>query len=202
MLEEFLVGQEASYFVLADGTSVRAAVVGAGSQAHLRRRPWAEHRRHGRICAESADHAGDRAAACSTRSSRPVLDGMEPKAIPIADSCMSGLMLTADGPKVIEFNVRFGDPEAQVVLPMLDEDLVVAAWRRPQPARCRRDPRDSARAARRRRACRRRVPGVHRKRVRRSTASTPAATCPARLSFMPARPSAMDGQSSPPVAAC
>src|SRR5687768_5670222 len=34
-------------------------------------------------------------------------------------------MLTADGPKVIEFNVRFGDPEAQVVLPMLDEDL---AW--------------------------------------------------------------------------
>jgi phosphoribosylamine--glycine ligase len=34
-----------------------------------------------------------------------------------------GLMLTADGPKVIEFNVRFGDPEAQVVLPMLDEDL-------------------------------------------------------------------------------
>jgi phosphoribosylamine--glycine ligase len=34
-----------------------------------------------------------------------------------------GLMLTAEGPKVIEFNVRFGDPEAQVVLPMLDEDL-------------------------------------------------------------------------------
>jgi phosphoribosylamine---glycine ligase len=34
-----------------------------------------------------------------------------------------GLMLTSDGPKVIEFNVRFGDPEAQVVLPMLDEDL-------------------------------------------------------------------------------
>jgi phosphoribosylamine--glycine ligase len=34
-----------------------------------------------------------------------------------------GLMLTADGPKVIEFNVRLGDPEAQVVLPMLDEDL-------------------------------------------------------------------------------
>ncbi len=32
-------------------------------------------------------------------------------------------MLTTEGPKVIEFNVRFGDPEAQVVLPMLDEDL-------------------------------------------------------------------------------
>jgi phosphoribosylamine--glycine ligase len=36
----------------------------------------------------------------------------------------AGLMLTADGPKVIEFNVRFGDPEAQVVLPMIDEDLL------------------------------------------------------------------------------
>jgi phosphoribosylamine--glycine ligase len=34
-----------------------------------------------------------------------------------------GLMLTADGPKVIEFNVRFGDPEAQVILPMIEDDL-------------------------------------------------------------------------------
>ena len=38
-----------------------------------------------------------------------------------------GLMLTADGPKVIEFNVRFGDPEAQVILPMIADDLSDAA---------------------------------------------------------------------------
>ena len=69
VLEEFLVGEEASYFVLADGDAVRAARVGAGSQAHLRRRPRAEYRRHGRVRAEPADDAGDRAARASTRSS-------------------------------------------------------------------------------------------------------------------------------------
>jgi phosphoribosylamine--glycine ligase len=54
---------------------------------------------------------------------RPVLDGMEREGHPFRGFLYVGLMLTADGPKVIEFNVRFGDPEAQVVLPMLDEEL-------------------------------------------------------------------------------
>jgi phosphoribosylamine--glycine ligase len=53
----------------------------------------------------------------------PVLTGMEAEGHPYRGFLYVGLMLTADGPKVIEFNVRFGDPEAQVVLPMLDEDL-------------------------------------------------------------------------------
>ena len=56
---------------------------------------------------------------------------MRPRAIPSAGFLYVGLMLTADGPKVVEFNVRFGDPEAQVVLPMLDEDLSWLLWRRP-----------------------------------------------------------------------
>ena len=54
---------------------------------------------------------------------RPVLNGMHAEGTPFRGFLYVGLMLTADGPKVIEFNVRFGDPEAQVVLPMLDEDL-------------------------------------------------------------------------------
>jgi phosphoribosylamine---glycine ligase len=54
---------------------------------------------------------------------RPVLAGMEQEGYPYRGFLYVGLMLTADGPKVVEFNVRFGDPEAQVVLPMLDEDL-------------------------------------------------------------------------------
>ncbi len=53
----------------------------------------------------------------------PVLAGMDAEGNPYRGFLYVGPMLTADGPKVIEFNVRFGDPEAQVVLPMLDEDL-------------------------------------------------------------------------------
>jgi len=54
---------------------------------------------------------------------RPVLHGMMREGTPYRGFLYVGLMLTAEGPTVIEFNVRFGDPEAQVVLPMLDEDL-------------------------------------------------------------------------------
>jgi phosphoribosylamine--glycine ligase len=53
----------------------------------------------------------------------PVLAGMAREGRPYCGFLYVGLMLTSDGPKVIEFNVRFGDPEAQVVLPMLDEPL-------------------------------------------------------------------------------
>jgi phosphoribosylamine--glycine ligase len=53
----------------------------------------------------------------------PVLDGMQREGHPYRGFLYVGLMLTADGPKVVEFNVRLGDPETQVVLPMLDEEL-------------------------------------------------------------------------------
>ncbi len=53
----------------------------------------------------------------------PVLAGMAAEGTPFRGFLYCGLMLTGDGPKVIEFNVRFGDPEAQVVLPLLDEPL-------------------------------------------------------------------------------
>jgi phosphoribosylamine--glycine ligase len=60
----------------------------------------------------------------------PVLDGMRAEGTPYQGFLYVNAMLTADGPKVVEFNSRFGDPEAQVVLPMLDESfagLLVAA---------------------------------------------------------------------------
>jgi phosphoribosylamine-glycine ligase len=54
---------------------------------------------------------------------QPVLRGMAGEGTPFRGFLYCGLMLTADGPKVIEFNVRFGDPEAQVVLPLLERPL-------------------------------------------------------------------------------
>ena len=54
----------------------------------------------------------------------PTLRGMAAEGRPYRGFLYCGLMLTADGPKVIEFNARMGDPETQVVLPALDEDLL------------------------------------------------------------------------------
>jgi phosphoribosylamine--glycine ligase len=53
----------------------------------------------------------------------PVLEGMVEEGTPFRGFLYCGLMIAADGPKVIEFNVRFGDPEAQVVLPLMDRPL-------------------------------------------------------------------------------
>ena len=122
VLEEFLVGEEASYFVLADGV---ACVPLSSAQDHKRIFDGD----HG------ANTGGMGAFAPSPRITphveqcvldtvvRPVLDGMVREGRPFRGFLYVGLMLTADGPKVVEFNVRFGDPEAQVVLPRLDEEL-------------------------------------------------------------------------------
>jgi phosphoribosylamine--glycine ligase len=58
----------------------------------------------------------------------PVLNGMREEGHPFQGFLYCGLMLTRDGPRVIEFNARFGDPEAQVVLPLLDEPLAPMLW--------------------------------------------------------------------------
>ena len=122
VLEEFLVGQEASYFVLADGSSfVRM------SSAQDHKRIFDDDR--------GPNTGGMGAFAPSPLITpeieqrvveeivEPVLDGMRAEGHPFRGFLYVGLMITSDGPKVVEFNVRFGDPEAQVILPMLDEDL-------------------------------------------------------------------------------
>jgi phosphoribosylamine--glycine ligase len=124
VLEEFLAGQEASYFVLADGTNF---ITLGSAQDHKRifdddcgpnTGGMGAFAPSPLITVEMSQRVADAIVA-------PVLAGMEQEGHPYRGFLYVGLMLTTDGPKVIEFNVRFGDPEAQVVLPMLDEDL---AW--------------------------------------------------------------------------
>jgi phosphoribosylamine--glycine ligase len=57
---------------------------------------------------------------------QPVLDGMRKRGTPYAGVLYAGLMITKDGPRVLEYNCRFGDPETQAILPLLASDLVEA----------------------------------------------------------------------------
>jgi phosphoribosylamine--glycine ligase len=145
VLEEFMVGHEASYFVLTDG---RSAMPLASAQDH--KRIFDDDR--------GPNTGGMGAFAPSPLLTpelerrilddivRPVLAGMRAEGHPFLGFLYVGLMLTALGPRVVEFNVRFGDPEAQVVLPMLDEDLSTLLWAAAaaalpdRPARFRKEP--------------------------------------------------------------
>jgi phosphoribosylamine--glycine ligase len=137
VLEEFLVGEECSYFVLTDGANfVRL------SSAQDHKRIYDDDR--------GPNTGGMGAFAPSPLVTdvverrivdeivKPVLDGMRAESVPYQGFLYVNAMLTAEGPKVVEFNARFGDPEAQVVLPMLDEsllDLLVAAAEGSLPSR-------------------------------------------------------------------
>ena len=73
----------------------------------------------------------------STAVHRPVIAAMERRGTPFTGVLYAGLMMTPDGPRVLEFNARFGDPETQALLPRLDEDALAPADRggRRRPAR-------------------------------------------------------------------
>jgi phosphoribosylamine--glycine ligase len=122
LLESFLDGPEASLFCLVDGTTVVPLLPaqdfkrvgdgdagpntgGMGAYAPL---PWA---------------APDLAADVVDRIVAPVAGELARRGVPFSGLLYAGLVLTADGPQVIEFNCRFGDPETQAVLPLLRTPL-------------------------------------------------------------------------------
>ena len=122
VIEECLVGQELSYFVLSDG----AHVVPLGSaQDHKRVFDDDQGPNTGGMgaFAPSPLCTPDIETRILDEIVHPVIAGMREEGRPFRGFLYCGLMLTSDGPKVIEFNVRFGDPEAQVVLPLLEGDL-------------------------------------------------------------------------------
>jgi phosphoribosylamine--glycine ligase len=123
VVEECLVGPEVSFFVLADGT--RGVRLGS-AQDHKRIHDGDLGPNTGGMGAFAPSPLVD--AALGDRIMReivtPVIEGMRADGHPFRGILYAGLMLTAGGPKVIEFNVRLGDPEAQVILPLLDEPLL------------------------------------------------------------------------------
>jgi len=122
VLEECLIGPEVSFFVVADGEAFRSLLT---AQDHKRVFDGDRGPNTGGMGAFCPSPLID--AALQARIEReivgPVLTGMATEGQPFRGFLYCGLMLTADGPKVIEFNVRFGDPEAQVVLPLIQEPL-------------------------------------------------------------------------------
>lgn len=123
VIEEFMEGEEASLLAFTDGTTIRPMI---SAQDHKR--------------AYDGDR-GPNTGGMGTYAPAPVMtpemteraveEILKPTIAAMAKEgriyrgCLYlGLMVTADGPKVVEFNARFGDPETQVVLPLLDSDLV------------------------------------------------------------------------------
>ena len=123
VIEECLRGPEVSFFCIADGT--RALPIGT-AQDHKRIFDDDRGPNTGGMGAFAPSPLVDAPlSACITHDIvEPVITGMAAEGHPFRGFLYTGLMLTDAGPKVIEFNVRFGDPEAQVVLPLIDEPLL------------------------------------------------------------------------------
>ena len=122
VVEDFLEGREASVFAVSDG---KRFVLLAPAQDHKRVFDDDQGKNTGGMGAFAPTPFVT--AALLDRVSRdivrPTLDGMAREGTPYKGCLYVGLMLTADGPKVIEYNCRFGDPETQVVLPLYPGDL-------------------------------------------------------------------------------
>ena len=124
VLEEFLEGEELSLLALCDGERARAAGARAGLQAHLRRRRGPQHRRDGQLLARARARPRRARERSRAASHQPIVDELRAQGTPFHGVLYAGLMMTADGPKVLEYNARFGDPETQAVLPRLRSDLL------------------------------------------------------------------------------
>ncbi len=125
VIEECLVGEEVSLFALCDGTT---AIPLGSAQDHKRVGDGDTGPNTGGMGAYSPPPALSPAleAAAMDRIIRPALAEMARQGTPFRGILFAGLMVTADGPKLIEFNVRFGDPECQVLMVRLMDDLLPA----------------------------------------------------------------------------
>ncbi|MBN1582545.1 MAG: phosphoribosylamine--glycine ligase [Anaerolineae bacterium] len=123
LIEECLKGEEASLLAFSDGKTVVPMLpardykrIGDGDEGP---------NTGGMGCyAPSSYLSPELISSVVARVLQPTVDGMRQRGIPYVGVLYAGIMLTANGPRVLEFNCRFGDPETQVLLPLLDTDLV------------------------------------------------------------------------------
>lgn len=122
VIEEFLEGPEVSVLSFTDGKTLRPMV---SSMDHKRALDGDKGLNTGGMgtIAPNPYYTDDVAAECMEKIFLPTIRAMEKEGRTFKGCLYFGLMITKDGPKVIEYNSRFGDPETQVVLPLLEGDL-------------------------------------------------------------------------------
>jgi phosphoribosylamine--glycine ligase len=125
VIEEFLEGEEASFFALVDGKNVVPLVA---AQDHKRVGDGDTGPNTGGMGAYSPAPVMTEAMTRRTLDEiiKPTVRAMQARRTPYQGVLFAGLMITADGPKLIEYNVRFGDPETQVLMMRLKSDLLAA----------------------------------------------------------------------------
>ena len=123
VIEEYLEGPEVSVLSFTDGNVVRPMI---SSMDHKRANDGDQGLNTGGMgtVAPNPYYTKEIADQCMKTIFQPTIDAMNQEGRTFRGCLYFGLMLTKDGPKVIEYNCRFGDPEAQVVLPLLDSDLL------------------------------------------------------------------------------
>lgn len=123
VIEEFMVGPEVSVLAFTDGKTIKPMV---SSQDHKRALDNDQGLNTGGMgtFSPSRIYTKEMEDYCMEKIFKPTVDAMNKEGRKFKGVLYFGLMITADGPKVLEYNARFGDPETQVVIPRLKTDLV------------------------------------------------------------------------------
>ena len=123
VIEEFMTGREVSVLSFVDGKTIKTMT---SAQDHKRAQDGDQGLNTGGMgtFSPSPFYTEEVDEFCKKYVYQPTVDAMAAEGRPFKGIIFFGLMLTADGPKVLEYNARFGDPEAQVVLPRMKNDII------------------------------------------------------------------------------
>ncbi|MCH5253084.1 MAG: phosphoribosylamine--glycine ligase [Lachnospiraceae bacterium] len=123
VIEEFMTGREVSVLCFCDGTHIAPMT---SAQDHKRAKDGDQGLNTGGMgtFSPSPFYTEDIQKICEEQIYQPTMDAMKAEGRDFIGILFVGLMLTEDGPKVLEYNARFGDPEAQVVLPRMKNDII------------------------------------------------------------------------------